>query len=142
MQIKNYNPDRPGSATENEFIFYIQNVGENSGRPLAKPIPNSWEVITERKADFQILYIVFESRILESFWRGSVITFLSLRDYKNIVLPILKNAIHENRIINEHYLQIEKLDQQIEKQVKIKSLMQEMKKVISRQVFTKIKVEI
>ena len=142
MQIKKYNQERPGSAKENETIFYVQSVGKNAGRPLKNPIPNSWEIITDRKIDFQILYIVFESRILESFWRGSVITFISLADYKNIIAPILKNAIHENRIINEHYLQIEKLDLELSKQIKIKSLLLEMKKVISHQVFKKIKVVI
>lgn len=139
MQIKKYNPKNQTTPGENEFRFYIQSVGENSGRPLREPIPNSWEVITKREIDFQILYIVFESRILESFWRGSVITFISLNDYKNIIFPILKSAIHENNIINQHYLQIEKIENQINHQQKIKTLLQELKKTTARKVFNDFK---
>lgn len=139
MQIKKYNPKNQTTPGENEFRFYIQSVGENSGQPLREPIPNSWEVITKREIDFQILYIVFESRILESFWRGSVITFISLNDYKNIIFPILKSAIHENNIINQHYLQIEKIENQINHQQKIKTLLQELKKTTARKVFNDFK---
>ena len=132
MQIKKYNPKNQTTPGENEFRFYIQSVGENSGRPLREPIPNSWEVITKREIDFQILYIVFESRILESFWRGSVITFISLHDYRNIIFPILKSAI-------QHYLQIEKIENQINHQQKIKTLLQELKKTTARKVFNDFK---
>src|SRR5690606_9116362 len=104
-----------------------------------KPIPNSWEVRTQRSADFEILYIVFESKILTPFIGGSVITFLRLQDYRNIIFPILKNAIHENRIINAHYLQIRKIEEHMQQQDKIKTLMQEMKKSLSHELFKKIK---
>ncbi|MEC5156675.1 DUF6943 family protein [Chryseobacterium sp. MP_3.2] len=141
MQIKTYN----GTTAEpkaNEFIFFIQSHGFNAGRPLKKPIPNCWEVRTERKADFEILFIIFESKILMPFFRGSVIPFIALGEYKNIIAPILKNAIHENKIINAHYLQIRKIEQQQENQIKIQSLMIELKKSLSRECFKKIKTAI
>ncbi|MEC5157031.1 DUF6943 family protein [Chryseobacterium sp. MP_3.2] len=138
MQIKTYN----GASAEpkkGETVFYIQSHGFNAGRPLKKPLPNCWEVRTERSADFEILYIVFESKILAPFFRGSVIPFIALHEYKNIIFPILKNAIHENKIINEHYLQIRKIETQLQQQDKIKNLMQELKKSISRELYNKIK---
>lgn len=121
-----------------QFRFFIQSHGFNAGRPLRNPKVNCWEFITEREADFEILYIVFESKILQSFIRGSVIPFIALNEYKNIISPILKNAIHENRIINEHYLQLRKIEQQTAHQEKIIKLLQEMKIVVSNQVFKKI----
>ncbi len=139
MQIKVYN-GATAEQQENESIFYIQNKGFHAGRPLKKPIPNCWEVRTFRKADFEILYIIFESKILQNFIIGSVIPYIRLSDYKNIVYPILKNAIHENRIINEHYLQIRQIETQIQHQDKIKSLMQELKKTISRELYKKISI--
>lgn len=138
LQIKDYNGITV-TPTAGETVFYIQSHGYNAGRPLKTPIPNCWEVRTQRTSDYEILYIVFESKILDSFFRGSVIPFISLRDYRNIIAPILQNAIHENRIINEHYLQIRKIEEQMQKQDKIKILMQELKKTISREVFKKIK---
>ena len=120
-------------------IHNIQSHGLNAGRPLREPKPNCWECRTKRSADFEILYIVFESRILESFINGSVIPFIRLNDYKNIINPILKNAIHENRIINEHYLQIRKIEAQETHQDKIKGLLKNMKVALSKECFKKIK---
>ncbi len=137
MTIKTYNGTTAEPA-ENETVFFVQSKGLNAGRPLKKAIPNCWEVRTERSADFEILYIVFESKVLETFFRGSVIPFITLEDYKNIITPILKNAIHENRIINEHYMQIRKIDIQLQQQTKIKKLMQELKKTLSIEVYRKI----
>lgn len=138
MQIKTYN-GKTEEPKDNEVIFFIQSHGLNAGRPLREPKPNCWECRTKRSADFEILYIVFESRILENFIRGSVIPFITLSDYKNIITPILKNAIHENRIINEHYLQIRKIESQLQQQEKIRKLMQELKITLAKQLFRKIK---
>lgn len=138
MQIKTYN-GKTEEPQENETVFFVQSKGLNAGRPLREPKPNCWECRTTRSADFEILYIVFESRILENFIRGSVIPFIALTDYKNIITPILKNAIHENRIINEHYLQIRKIESQLQQQEKIRKLMQELKKTLSMQLYQKIK---
>lgn len=138
MQIRTYT-GTPAEHRAGEHIFFIQSHGYNAGRPLKNPIRNCWEVRTERSADFEILYIVFESKILQPFIGGSVIPFLRLEDYRNIIAPILKNAIHENRIINAHYLQIRKIEEHMQQQEKIKMLMLEMKKSLSHEVFKKIK---
>lgn len=138
MQIRTYT-GTPAEPRAGEHIFFIQSHGYNAGRPLKNPIRNCWEVRTERSADFEIMYIVFESKILIPFIGGSVIPFLRLEDYRNIIAPILKNAIHENRIINAHYLQIRKIEEQMQQQEKIKMLMLEMKKSLSHEVFKKIK---
>lgn len=141
MEIKKYN-GTPTEAKPGEFIFYIQSHGNNSGRPLLVPIRNCWVVRTSRSVDYEIMYIVFESKILEPFIGGSVIPFLRLSDYKNIIKPILQNAIHDHRIINEHYLQIRKIEENIKHQDKIKSLLNQMRKAISNEVFKKIKTSV
>lgn len=138
MQIRTHS----GATAEpraGEHVFFIQSHGFNAGRPLKKPIRNCWEVRTDRRADFEILYIVYESKILMPFIGGSVIPFLRLDDYRKITAPILQNAIHENRIINAHYLQIRKIEEQMQQQDKIKKLMQELKKSLSHELFKKIK---
>lgn len=137
MNIKKYT-GTPQELRTGEHRFYIQSHGFNAGRPLRNPKVNCWEYISKREADFEILYIVFESKILESFIRGSVIPFIALSEYKNIISPILEKAIHENRIINEHYLQIRKIEQQTAHQEKIIKLLQELKLTVSNQVYKKI----
>lgn len=139
MQIKKYNGET-AEPQHGETIFYIQSHGNNAGRPLRKPIPNCWEVRTTRSADYEILYIVFESRILKNFIVGSVIPFIRLNDYKNIIFPILENSVHDNHIINTHYLQIRKIEAQEQQQEKIKKLLRELKRSISIETFKKIKV--
>jgi hypothetical protein len=88
MKITRYNPDRP---TEGESVFYIQSHGLHAGRPLKKPIPNSWELQTDIKNAFEICFMLYNSNSLKIYLRGSVIPFLSLREYKKILLPLLEN---------------------------------------------------
>lgn len=88
MKITRYNPDRP---TEGESVFYIQSHGLHAGRPLKKPIPNSWELQTDVKNAFEICFMLYNSNSLKIYLRGSVIPFLSLREYKKILLPLLEN---------------------------------------------------
>lgn len=139
MQIKKYN-GITATPAQGETVFYIQSHGLNAGRPLRKPIPNCWEVRTKRSADFEILYIVFESKILETFLRGSVIPFIALTDYKKIIAPILAKSVHEKQIINEHYLQIRKIEEHEQRQDKIKSLLKQLKKSLSNELFKKIQL--
>ena len=126
---------------EGEFIFYVQSVGNNAGRPLREPIPNSWEFRTFRSVDWEILTIVFISRILENFIIGSVIPFIRLEDYKKIIFPILENAVHENGEINKKYLQIRQIERQIETRQKVNELLKEMKTVTARQAIQIMKEE-
>lgn len=139
MLIKVYN-GRSEPLKENETVFYIQCKGNNAGRPLKNPIPNCWEVRTMRSIDFEILSIVFESKILSVFLVGSVIPFLRLYDYKKIIGPILEKAVHDNRIINLHYLQIRKIEENIKQQEKIKSLLHELKVTLSNEVCKKLEI--
>ena len=140
FNIKKYTGKIP-EAKIGEFIFYVQSDGNNAGRPLREPIPNSWEFRTFRSVDWEILTIVFISRILENFIIGSVIPFIRLEDYKKIIFPILENAVHENGEINKKYLQIRQIERQIETRQKVNELLKEMKTVTARQAIQIMKEE-
>ena len=140
FNIKKYT-GKNTEAKAGEFIFYVQSVGNNAGRPLREPIPNSWEFRTFRSVDWEILTIVFISRILENFIIGSVIPFIRLEEYKKIIIPILENAVHENGEINKKYLQIRKIEKQIETRQKINDLLKEMKTITARQAIQMMKEE-
>lgn len=126
MEIKTYNGNtaepKPG-----EFVFYIQNKGKNSGRPLKNPIPNCWEFRSVRSVDWEILSLVFLSRILEPFIIGSVIPYIRLVDYKNIIFPILKNAIHNDGQVNAKYLQIREIEKQVLHREEVNNLLKQLK---------------
>ena len=140
MQIKKYS-GATAEPKENETVFFIQSHGMNSGRPLKNPICNCWEVRTERSFDFEILAIVFESKILETFITGSVIPFIPLGDYKKVIAPILQNAVHENEKINKKYFAIRKIDAGIEHQKKMIKSLQELKIAISHETFKFLKTK-
>ncbi len=140
FSIKKYN-GKQTTPKGNQSIFYIQCVGEHSGRPMKTPIPNSWEVVTERKTDFQILQCLFISKILKPFLVGSVIPFLRLSDYKNIISPILQNALTHSGELNARYLQIEKIEQNIERQKYSIQLLEQLKHITALKIARELKRE-
>ncbi|VDH05883.1 DUF6943 family protein [Bergeyella zoohelcum] len=109
MKIKRYN-GTPTESEQNEMIFYIQSHGYNAGKPLRNPISNCWEYRTQRPQDFEILTIVFQSKILKTFIIGSVIPFLRLDDYRKVIAPILEKGILQSGELNAKYLQIRKIE--------------------------------
>ena len=86
ISIKKYN-GTPQEIKNGQFRFFIQSHGFNAGRPLRSPKTNCWEFISEREADFEILYIIFESNILQSF------KLVCLLVFKVVFKPILKELI-------------------------------------------------
>jgi len=130
MTIKRYNPEKKECKT----VFYIQSHGLNAGKPLKKPIPNSWEIDINCKNAFEICYVVFNSKILEIFIRGSVIPFISLSDYKKIITPYLEHpSTNDNDIINK-LLAIQKIDLELENIEKKKILYKQLKTCFAHEV--------
>ncbi|MDY3362638.1 hypothetical protein PG623_01345 [Riemerella anatipestifer] len=136
MKIKTYTGTT--SKTKYKKVFYIQSHGLHAGRPLKQPISNCWEVSTDLHFCFEILTIIFESRILETFLIGSVIPFLRLEDYKNIITPIVKNAL-QNEKINHKYLQLEKIEKQLKISEESHRILKELKRSLCLQAIKEIK---
>ncbi len=74
--------------------FFIQNKGNNSGRPLKTAIPNCFVFLlkSEEEKDFfySLLFGLWSAKSFHVFLRGSVIPF--------IILAELKNCIKESQI--------------------------------------------
>lgn len=128
MKIKRYNPER---AKAGESVFYIQSHGLHAGRPLKKPIPNSWEVETENPQAYALCFMVYTSRILEIYIRGSVIPFIALEEYKKIITPILANPAQENEDVKKKIDTIYKIDAELENIEKKTKLYKQLKTAIS-----------
>lgn len=112
MILHRYNPEKQ----KKETVFYIQSHGFHAGKPLKKPIPNSWEIDTETKNAFEICFMVYNSKILKNYLRGSVIPFLSLNEYKKIIKPIFSNPIQFEETTLKKLKTLELLDQAIKVQ--------------------------
>lgn len=89
MILHRFNPNK----VRKETVFYIQSHGLHAGRPLKEPIPNSWEMDTETQYAFEICFMVYNSKILDNYIRGSVIPFLALHEYRKIIKPLFSNPM-------------------------------------------------
>ena len=131
MKIKRFDPSK---KKEGENVFYIQSHGFNAGKPLKKPIPNSWEIETNFKNAFEVCFVVFNSKILSSYIRGSVIPFLSLHEYRKIITPFLNNPLTENENVLKKLDAIQKINFVIEQNEKQKEIYNEMKILLSSEI--------
>ncbi|WP_134344330.1 DUF6943 family protein [Flavobacterium psychrophilum] len=137
MTIKRYNPNQKGKGKN---IFYIQSHGFNAGRPLKKPIPNSWEIDTNTNNAFEICFVVFNSKILENCLRGSVIPFIALHEYKKIIKPYLYNKNQDSDTLKKLDA-IQKIDLAFEEIEKRKNLYKQLKTALSQEVIKKINAQ-
>lgn len=69
--------------------FFILSKGNNAGRPMDKPCPNCFVVISKCPNEKQILYWLcfglWQGRYFENHLVGSVIPFLRLPELKSII---------------------------------------------------------
>lgn len=112
MKIHRFNPEKKRKET----VFYIQSHGLHAGRPLKEPIPNSWEVDTETQNAFEICFMVYNSKILDNYIRGSVIPFLCLHDYRKIIKPIFSNPVQFEEMTLKKLKTLQLLDEAIKVQ--------------------------
>ena len=79
---------RAGMIYSSNALF-ILSKGLNAGKPLAKPCPNCFAVefrVAEDAIRFRSLcQILLQSQIFYPYLKGSVIPFLSIRDFRSIV---------------------------------------------------------
>ena len=135
MKITRYNPNR---AKVGESVFYIQSHGLHAGRPLKEPIPNSWEIQTDVKNAFEICFMLYNSRFLKTFLRGSVIPFLSLHEYKKIIHPLLENPIKEEQSTQKKVKRFTTHRHVFDATGAKKTILQAIKNSFSARTFTKL----
>lgn len=135
MKMQRYNPEK----AKKETVFYIQSHGLHAGRPLKKPIPNSWEMETEIKNAFEICFMVYNSKILSNYLRGSVIPFLSLHEYRKIMKPIFANPKREEPTTAKKLNALLLLDDAIQNQIKQQKTYHDLKTAIAYELLNSFK---
>jgi hypothetical protein len=129
MNIHRFNPDK----VRKETVFYIQSHGLHAGRPLKEPIPNSWEMDTETQNAFEICFMVYNSKILNNYLRGSVIPFLSLHEYRKIIKPLFSNPVQFEEMTLKKLKTLQLLDVAIQKQEETRKYYSQLKTVIAHE---------
>jgi hypothetical protein len=85
FSVKSYKTGR--KTTEHEF--YVLCKGNNSGRPSHTPQVNSFVVMAgsseEKDHLYWLSYALWKSRGFEPFLRGSVIPFITIREYSHLL---------------------------------------------------------
>lgn len=70
-------------------VLFILSKGLNAGKPLSKPCPNCFAVSFENSQEVErfksFCTVLFQSQIFRQYLKGSVVPFLSIRDFKSIV---------------------------------------------------------
>lgn len=129
MNIHRFNPDK----VRKETVFYIQSHGLHAGRPLKEPIPNSWELDTEIQNAFEICFMVYNSKILNNYLRGSVIPFLSLHEYRKIIKPLFSNPVQFEEMTLKKLKTLQLLDVAIKAQQEKHNYYKQLKTVIAHE---------
>jgi hypothetical protein len=100
--------------------FYIQNKGDNAGRPLRAPIRNCFAVFSDDEFLFQKVQVLFIARYFERFIHGSVIPTIRLNDVKDV---IEQNYVRQDEKAMKQLDALEQIDKVILiSQQKIKTL--------------------
>lgn len=85
IRIITHLPGRNYSA----HVLFILSKGLNAGKPLAQPYPNCFAVEFSSADDafrFRALcLILMQSHIFSQYLKGSVIPFLTIRDFRSII---------------------------------------------------------
>jgi len=79
---------RAGMIYSSNALF-ILSKGLNAGKPLAKPCPNCFAIEFRASEDVErfksLCQILLQSQVFSQYLKGSVIPFLTIRDFRSII---------------------------------------------------------
>lgn len=115
MQIKTYNPQKSATLSLSKgYHFYVLCKGNNSGRPSAIPCPNCFIVSTdtqeEKETLYWLTYAMWKGKALHPYLRGSVIPFISIRDYRRQLIASAVQIQHQNAGFSKMIQVLQQLD--------------------------------
>ncbi len=130
---------------ENEIVnnphFFVLNKGLNSGKPLLLPCPNCFKIEAENEDFKQVLYWVtyalWKSKAFYPYLIGSVIPFIRIGDYKQVVcekLEVVKTHPEEFTNTIEKLRFIEMKENQLKENLR---LVRDLKQVYVQSYFNK-----
>jgi len=87
--LQDYRPLHPNGTDYADF--YIQNKGYNAGKPLKKPVPNCFAVLTDHNVllpgyFYYMVLAAWQQGAFRPHLQGSVIPFLTIDTFKKVIL--------------------------------------------------------
>jgi hypothetical protein len=93
--------------------FFILNKGNNAGKPSFEPYRNAFVIFCNNQSDLQKLYwicaILHAGSLFKPYHKGSVITFVSICDIKNLIIECLFN--YDGHYWQERFKVLKKLEE-------------------------------
>jgi hypothetical protein len=118
------------------YSFYVQCKGEHSGRPLASPIANCFEVTCSDAAEYEYWYWLtwgaWNGKAFHPLLRGSVIPFIRICDYKAVMQKAASHS-HPRTYVLQRLQVMRNIDTQQNNIRKQLQLLQQMKAAIFEQ---------
>lgn len=106
--------------------FFILSKGYNAGKPLAKPCPNCFVIVTHSEEDknklFWICYSLWKAGKYIPLLVGSVIPFVHVKDVRNEITNAVEKALNKpNEFLNvvKQLQQLHKMEQYLDLQEKL-----------------------
>lgn len=137
FQIKTY---KDGLTTVKPHFFMLSR-GSNSGKPLEKPCPNCFMIITDteevKNFYFWLAYGLWQAQGFYPHLIGSAIPFLRIGDAKAVLLAGASKALKDRT----KYLKSLALLQEFEKKSKVLEKQVELVKQVKRAIMFRILLE-
>lgn len=115
-----YNKDKSYTS----YRFYVLSRGDNSGKPMKEPCPNCYvlEFGNEdlKNTFFWLCYGIWKSRGFNHLFRGSVISFMTIKDFKTLLKKHYSLASKKPDILIKTikaFKEIEKREETIKKEI-------------------------
>lgn len=129
VKIFTYNPKNQKS----EFEFYALSKGLNSGKPLDVPCPNCFVISCRNAKEMDVyrslLFGLWKTKSFHQFLVGSVIPFVRIGDFKNIVFEQAKNLQGRERAFKNDIRKVKTLEQKERQMYEQLFLISELKRI-------------
>lgn len=123
-------------------VLFILSKGLNAGKPLSKPCPNCFAVEFEQAEDIErfksLCLILFQYRIFEIHLKGSIIPFLSIRDFRATILKYSALMYSFSLEFENLVSLLVKIEQQEQTNKKVLQLLSEYRRVLISDFLKKI----
>ena len=129
VKIITYNPKNQKS----EFEFYALSKGLNSGKPLDMPCPNCFVISCRNAKELDIysslLFGLWKSKAFHQFFVGSVIPFIRINDFKNLIFEQIKHIKGKEQVFTNDVQKVKALEQKEKQMYEQLLLISELKRI-------------
>ena len=126
----------PKNATT-EFELYALSKGLNSGKPLETPCPNCFVISCRKSEELDqyrtLLFGLWKAKSFHQFFVGSVIPFIRINDFKNLVFEQMAHLQEKQKAYQQDVKKFKALEQNERAMYEQLLLISELKRIyISR----------